>query len=358
MSPAGQPFTVVVGSGGVGKTTLAAAMGLASAARGHDTLVMTFDPSLRLKDDLGVGEAALDGEAQVDAGTKGRLAASLLDARGTFDRLISRYAPDEEARQRILGNRWYDRMSGGLSGVLEYMAVQRLFEVASEGRYRKVILDTPPARQALDFLTAPQRVVSFLDSGALRIALKPWFGDDGHLKATSRLGFIGRNVEAFLDKMVGLDVLRDMAEFMQAFAPLYDGFRSRALKVQRLLRSARTGFVLVSGAGAQRVTDTLFFARRLGDEGYHLGPVVVNRVHPRVADEESRRLSLQAAAADGRNLLAWLGVKDHQGLAELKSLLGGAHPMVEVPLLPEEPTDLQSLQELGELLERQLSTAV
>ena len=351
MTTGDQPLTIVVGSGGVGKTTLAAAMGLASAASGDDTLVMTFDPSLRLKDALGVGDEARDTETEVAADSAGKLDASLLDARRTFDRLIERYSPDEEARQRILTNRFYDRLSGNLAGVLEYMASERLFEVANQDRYRRIVLDTPPTRQALDFLGAPERIVSFLDSGALRIALKPWFDAEGKLKVTSRLGILGRNVEGFFDRMVGLELLRDMAEFFQAFAPLFDGFRKRALQVQELLRSPGTRVVLVSGPGSGRVADTLFFARRLTEAGYHLGPIVVNRVHPELPP-------VRDTASAGRRLLTWLGRRDHEGVAELRDLVGDSHPVVEIPLMPDEPTDLKSLGALGEMYETRLNEAV
>ncbi|HUF77497.1 MAG TPA: ArsA-related P-loop ATPase, partial [Thermoanaerobaculia bacterium] len=283
------PLLVVVGSGGVGKTTLAAALGIHSALRGRDTLVMTFDPSLRLKDALGVGEEARDREVEVPlagigragrgAGA-GRLDASLLDARRTFDRLVERYAPDEEARRRILANRFYRHLAGTLSGVLEYMAVERLFEVAREGRYQQVILDTPPTRQALDFLEAPSRIVRFLDSGALKLALRDWFDESGRLRPGTGLGFLGRRLEGLLDRVVGLDFLRDMLEFFQAFGPLFDGFRSRARQVEELLASERTRFLLVAGPGRERIPDTLFFARRLREASYRLGPLVVNRVHP------------------------------------------------------------------------------
>lgn len=351
MKPGDQPLTIVVGSGGVGKTTLAAAMGLASAANGDDTLVMTFDPSLRLKDALGVGDEARDSETEVAADSAGKLFASLLDARRTFDRLIERYSPDEEARQRILTNRFYDRLSGNLAGVLEYMASERLFEVVNQEKYRRVVLDTPPTRQALDFLGAPERIVSFLDSGALRIALKPWFDAEGKLKVTSKLGILGRNVEGFFDRMVGLELLRDMAEFFQAFAPLYGGFRERALQVQDLLRSPQTQFVLVSGPGSGRVADTLFFARRLTEAGYHLGPIVVNRVHPELPP-------VRDTARAGRRLLTWLGQRDHEGVAELRDLVGDSHPVVEIPLMPDEPTDLKSLHALGKMFESRLDEAI
>jgi len=335
-------LVVVVGSGGVGKTTLAAALGVTSATAGRDVLVMTFDPSLRLKDALGVGDAALDSEVDLPLDAPGQLSVSLLDARKTFDRLIDRYAEDAASRERILANRFYQNLAGSLAGVLEYMAVERLYEAAGEIATRQIILDTPPTRQALDFLGAPERIVGFLDSGALRIALKSWFDGAGHLKPTAHLGPLGRGVEAFLDRVVGLDLLRDMAEFFQAFEALYQGFRERATEVQDLLRSPQTLFVLVSGPGSERVADTLFFARRLEERGHHLGPIVVNRVHPRT-DQETGDIR-------GLELLEWLGDRDHRGVAELRDLLGDDHEVIPIPLLPEEPTNLDSLAHLGELL--------
>lgn len=352
----GTSLTVVVGAGGVGKTTLAAAMGLRSAAAGLDTLVMTFDPSHRLKDTLAVGDAARDREVEVAAGTPGRLGASLLDPRRTFDRLIERYSPSTAVRDRILSNRFYDHLAGSLAGVLEYMAVERLFEVAREGRYDRVILDTPPTRQALDFLGAPERIVGFLDSGALRIALKPWFDADGRLRATSHLGVLGRNVEGFLDRIVGLELLRDMAEFFQAFGPLYAGFRERALEVQGLLRSPETKFTLVSAPGRRRVADTLFFARKLLEAGLDLDQVVVNRVHPMVSETGSEGRTSETAAQDGRSLLAWLGVRDRDGVEDLRALLGVRHPLVALPLLLDEPTSLAALDALGRVLEERVTT--
>jgi anion-transporting ArsA/GET3 family ATPase len=328
------PLVVVVGSGGVGKTTLAAALGLNLAREGEETLVMTFDPSLRLKDTLGVGDEAREKEVEVQAGTEGRFCASLLDARRTFNRLVMRYAPDDRARRRILDNRYYRHLSGRLAGVLEYMAVERLYEVASEQRYDRIVLDTPPTRQALDFLEAPERIVAFLDSGAIKIALKPWFDRQGRLRATSRLGMLGRGLERFLDRMVGLALLRDMAEFFQAFGPLYEGFRERALAVQELLRSDRTCFVLVAGPGPERIPDTMFFARRLQEAGYRLGPIVVNRIHPQTEEGE---------------LAHWLGERDRRGLEDLRSLLPGSQ-LTDLPLLPRAPNDLSSLSVLGDLL--------
>ena len=341
-------FTVVVGSGGVGKTTLAAALALEAARRGEDTLVMTFDPSLRLKDTLGIGDEALDREVEVDAGTPGTLHASLLDAGRTFDRLVERYATDDVARERILGNRYYRHLSGSLAGILEYMAVERLYEVAADGRYRRVILDTPPTRQALDFLEAPERIVAFLDSGALRLALKPWFDESGHLKGSSRLGWLGRSFEGLLDRVVGLGLLRDMAEFFQAFEPLYAGFRERAREVQGLLQSDVLGFVLVSGPDEDRIPDTMLFARRLEETGHRLDRVVVNRVHPAIAAGVDP-LPADDPCAEATRVLRWLGERDARGVSQLRSLLPGRNiPAIPVTRTP--PDDLASLEALAGLL--------
>ncbi|MDX1997035.1 MAG: ArsA-related P-loop ATPase [Thermoanaerobaculia bacterium] len=343
----GPGLLVVVGGGGVGKTTLAAALGVQSARAGRSTLVVTFDPSHRLKDALGVGRAAAEREVDVPLGAPARLAASLLDAGATFDRLVAAYAPDAAARERILGNRFYRHLAGSLSGVLEYMAVERLFELFSTGEFEQIILDTPPTRAALDFLGAPERIVGFLDSGALKVTQKDWFTADGRFRPSAGWGVLGRGVEEVLDRVVGLDFLRDMIEFFQAFGPLYDGFRARAEQVKALLVAPETNFLLVSGPGAERVPDALFFARKLVERGHRLGPLVVNRVFPRLPASDS------GDAGSGGELFRWRGEEDARGLELLASLVGTRHPVVPLPLARREPTDLESLEVLGgELLRR------
>jgi len=336
------PLLIVVGSGGVGKTTLAAALGLSAAREGHDTLVMTFDPSRRLKDTLGVGDAANDAPARVRVDAPGRLDASLLDARATFDRLIARYAPDAGAAERIRGNRFYAQLAGSLAGILEYMAVERLFEVATDDRYARLILDTPPTRQALDFLQAPERIIHFLDSGGTRAATRSWFDERGRLKA-GKVKILGRGVEALLDKVIGLGLLRDIAEFFQAFGPLYAGFRSRALQVQSLLRSERTRFLLVAGPGTERTADTLFFARKLVEAGCHLGPVVVNQVHPR---HPLPHRGKAAGARTGAGILHALGERDRRSVAAVRQLLPSEH-VATMELMADPPTGLAELEALG-----------
>ncbi len=345
----GARLVVVVGAGGVGKTTIAAALGVGTAAAGEEGLVMTFDPSLRLKDTLGVDERASEGEAEVSLGASadgGRLYASLLDARSTFDRLIERYSPDRASRERILHNRFYRHLSGSLAGILEYMAVERLFEVDREGRFDRVILDTPPTGQALDFLEAPDRILAFLDSGALRVAQYSWFDRAGRLRPTQRFGGLGRGVERVLDKIAGLGLLRDIAEFFQPFGPLYQGFRQRALEVKALLCAPTTAFVLVAGPGEERIADCLFFARRLRQAGYRLALVIVNQMHPPPDAEVD-------AGRDGAGvrLMQWLGERDRHGLTTLRQLLGADQPLLALPLLAHEPTGFDQLQRFASEIE-------
>jgi anion-transporting ArsA/GET3 family ATPase len=340
-----------VGSGGVGKTTLAAALGLHAAGRGEDALVMTFDPSRRLKDALGVGEAAADRPVRVAASAPGRLDASLLDARATFDRLVERHSPDRAAAARILRNRFYDQLAGSLAGILEYMAVERLFETAAEGRYGQVVLDTPPTRQALDFLEAPDRITAFLDSGALKMGLRPWFDERGRLRA-ARSRLVGAGLSRLLDRLIGLSLLRDIAEFFQAFGPLYGGFRERAAEVRALLRAEQTRFLLVAGPGEERLADTLFFARRLTDAGHRLAAVVVNQVHPVVRPARA----VPGPWAAGLDLLAAAGARDRDALATLRQRLREV-PVAAMPLLPAPPTGLDALAALGDRLAAALADA-
>lgn len=343
-------LVVVVGAGGVGKTTLAAALGLRSARTGARTLVMTFDPSLRLKDALGVGAAVKDRAVRVKADTRGPLDVILLDARATFDRLIQRYAPDEAAARRIYDNRFYRDLAGNLAGILEYMAVERLFEVAAERQYDRVILDTPPTRQALDFLEAPDRIVNFLDSGAIKLALKPWWEAGGGLtRLPMRLA--AKGAEGIANRLLGMKLLGDMLEFFRAFAPLYDGFRERAHQVRLLLREPETLFILVSGPGEDRIPDTMFFARKLKEGGHRVGPIVVNQVHPAVARAGEPE---DATLAEGLALFQFLGLRDAQGIEQLRKLLSRGEPLVVVPLHAKPPDNLADLEALGDEVVRQV----
>jgi anion-transporting ArsA/GET3 family ATPase len=333
---------VVVGAGGVGKTTLAAALALCSARQGQRTLVMTFDPSLRLKDALGVGEAAKDEPVPVAVETGGGLDAALLDAKRTFDRLIQTYAPDAAAAERIFSNRFYRDLAGNLSGILEYMAMERLFEVQASAQYDRIILDTPPTRQAMDFLQAPDRMMNLVDSKAVRFALDPWWDGEGHKSLAFRIA--AKGAQELADRVIGHRFLLDVVEFIRAFAPLFDGFRARAEDVRELLRSADTRFLLVAGPGRDRVPDAMFFLRKLKEAGHHLGPVLVNQVHPDPGPIESEE------DAQGHALLRFLAERDSRGLDLLRSLFPGGEKIHPIALEPIPPADLPALVRFSEKL--------
>lgn len=335
---------VVVGAGGVGKTTLAAALALRSAREGCRTLVMTFDPSLRLKDALGVGAAALDEPVPVATGGPALLDAALLDAKRTFDRLIRTYAPDAAAAERIFSNRFYRDLAGNLSGILEYMAMERLFEVQASGRYDRILLDTPPTRQAMDFLQAPDRMVNLVDSKAVRFALDPWWDGEGQRGLAFRIA--AKGALELADRVIGHRFLMDVVEFIRAFAPLFDGFRSRAEEVRSLLRGPETRFLLVAGPGPDRVPDAMFFLRRLREAGHRLGPIVVNQVHP-----DPGRPDGGSASGPGTALLRFLADRDQRGLDLLRSLFPEGQGILPVPFEAVPPADLGALAALAAKLE-------
>ncbi|HVQ32088.1 MAG TPA: ArsA-related P-loop ATPase [Vicinamibacteria bacterium] len=273
---------VVCGSGGVGKTTTAAALGLRAALDGRRVLVCTIDPSRRLATSLGL--QSLSGRPRaLDIGAftparGGALFAMTLDTKGTFDALVERYARDEAARKRILGNRFYREVSAALSGSHEYMAMEKLLELAADDRYDLVVLDTPPTRHALDFLEAPERLLSFLDSSVLRFFLRPYFvAGRLTLKVATRTGAIALKLA---DRFLGLQFLQDLSEFFLAFESMYDGFKERAEKVFALLRDETSGFVLVAGPSGAVLDEALYFHGRLKEKRMPFVAFVVNRVHP------------------------------------------------------------------------------
>ncbi len=331
---------VVVGAGGVGKTTLAAALALRSAREGRRTLVMTFDPSLRLKDALGVGEAAKDAPVRVVTEGQGFLDAALLDAKRTFDRLIQTYAPDAAAAERIFSNRFYRDLAGNLSGILEYMAMERLFEVQASAAYDRIILDTPPTRQALDFLQAPERMMNLVDSRAVRFALDPWWDGKGRKSLAFRIA--AKGARELADRLIGHRFLLDVVEFIRAFAPLFDGFRARAEEVRNLLRAEETLFLLVAGPGPDRVPDAMSFLRRLKEAGHRIGPILVNQVHPAPAPSEGD--------APGLALLRFLADRDRRGLEALRSLFPRGQEIHPLLLEPVPPADLPTLSAFSDKL--------
>lgn len=286
---------VLAGGGGVGKTTTAAGIGLGLARQGRRVCVLTIDPARRLADALGLeggadepvrvplpeddGPDEAGGEA-TDAAAAGELWVVMLDAKSTWDGLIRRYSETPEAAERVLANRVYREFSSVVAGTQEYMAVEKLQELLATERWDVVLLDTPPTRNALDFLDAPQRLHSFLDSKALQLLLRP---------ASGGLGLLGRGANVFtglLKRVTGMDLLSDLTEFFTAVGGLSVGFSQRAKAVGLLLAEPRTVFLLVASPRPDSLDEAAAFRQTLEGREIHYGGLVVNRMPQADADAD------------------------------------------------------------------------
>jgi len=350
---------VVCGSGGVGKTTTAAALGLEAARRGRRALVCTIDPSRRLATSLGLTQLtgkprALD-IRRFDPAEGGTLHAMTLDTQGTFDGLVERYAPSSEAKKRILGNRFYREVSAALAGSHEYMAMEKLLDLSEDERFDLVVLDTPPTRHALDFLEAPERLTAFLDTSVLRFFLKPYFlAGRLTIKVATKTGALALRL---VDRFLGLDFLRDLSEFFLAFEGMYDGFKERASRVHDLLRDETAAFLLVSNPAPSVLAEALYFHRRLREKEMPLLGIVVNRVHP--AENRSRARTTAGRTVKvrpelGQKLVSLLRDEQAVARAERKSLQRlevetGLTPLL-VPEMESDVHDLRALREVAAVL--------
>jgi anion-transporting ArsA/GET3 family ATPase len=272
---------ICAGSGGVGKTTTSAALAMGLAAQGKRVAVVTIDPARRLAnalglDDLGNEPHLVDPTRLAGHGieVRGELWAMMLDPKRTFDELIGRLAPDERARDEVLTNRIYQQLSGAVAGSQEFTAVAKLYELDRSGLYDVLVLDTPPSRNALDFLDAPDRLTGFFEGRALRVFLAP-------TGLAARV--VGRGtsvVFSVLKRLTGVDLLEDLSVFFRALGGLIEGFKERAAGVKALLRDEGTTFVVVSSPEREPVEEAIFFAGKLRDAGMRFGGLVINRVHP------------------------------------------------------------------------------
>jgi len=359
---AGKKIAVCVGSGGVGKTTVAAAIGLHRAAAGAKVLVCTIDPARRLANALGL-EALGNVESHVpdhkfrEAGLapRGQLFAMMLDVKRTWDDVVARHAPDRSRRERIYQNRIYQQLSSALAGSQEYMAMEKLYELATERDYDLVVLDTPPTAHALDFLDAPDRVLDFLGNDTARALLVPAG------RAGLRLFQLGGTyVVKTLARFTGADVLHDLGDFMANFAGMYEGFKDRAAAVRELLGQPQVGFVLVSSAAPRSVDDALFFHERLHAEGMPIAGAVANRVTTGLWDGAFLPTGIELAAAlgDDADLAERLAITlaEHEVLAradarEVARLFAAVgEGSVTVPRLETDVHDLAGLSRLAESL--------
>ena len=273
---------VTVGAGGVGKTTTAAALGVAAAARGRRVLCLTIDPARRLAEALGLERMSGDEQAiapdlfeAVDLPMKGSLTAMMLDTKRTFDELVLKYSSSPERAKKLLDNKLYQYVSTSLAGTQEYMAMEKLVAVQRDPRFDLVILDTPPTANALDFLDAPGRLVEAVDSPTMR-----WFVQA--FESTGKVGFnlLARSAAVVLrglGRITGGGFLAAMAEFITELNDLFGGFKQRAQMVESSLRSPEVSFVLVTSPAPVNLEEAVFFSERLDRANMPRGAFVVNR---------------------------------------------------------------------------------
>jgi anion-transporting ArsA/GET3 family ATPase len=292
---AAKEIVVFCGSGGVGKTTTAAAAATMAAARlGGKVLVLTVDPARRLANALGLEgfgneEKAVPPDAFAPTGlsldrSRGQLWAAMLDTKQSWDNLVRRHAPDRATAAKILDNSLYQSFSGKFVQSHEYIAMERLYEIHAGGKYDLIVLDTPPTRNALDFLEAPQRMADFFTSRFLRLLTVPY--------QSRFVNYASRPFYQLADRILGSQFLEDIAEFFILFQSMYDGFVQRANAVTRLLHDKRTTFVVVSTLESAPLHEAEFFVGALADKKFHLGALVLNKVLPSyLADDTAGALA-------------------------------------------------------------------
>jgi anion-transporting ArsA/GET3 family ATPase len=287
---------VCCGSGGVGKTTTAAALGVRAAERGRRTVVLTIDPARRLAQSMGLTH--LDNTprkvAGIDESAGGELHAMMLDMKRTFDEIVEQHA-DPARAQAILDNPFYQSLSAGFAGTQEYMAMEKLGQLRARDEWDLIIVDTPPSRSALDFLDAPKRLGSFLDGKFIKMLLAP-------AKAGRRAGMMFLNVgmsmmTGALSKVVGAHLLQDVQTFVAAMDTMFGGFRMRADATYRLLQASDTAFLVVATPERDALREASYFVQRLAAEDMPLAGLVLNRVHDSGAAELTAERALAAAEA-------------------------------------------------------------
>ena len=361
--------TVCVGCGGVGKTTIAAALGIEAARRGRRALVLTIDPARRLADALGVEalgnrpqQIPREVLARLGVSGDGSLSAMMLDMKRTFDDLVERLAESEQARERILRNPIYQHASDALAGSVEYSAMEKVFELWEGGEHDLIVVDTPPAQHALDFLEAPQRLLEFLDSRIVQMLVHPAF-------AAGRVGFrlfhsAARRALQIMERISGIGFLEDISEFLLAFEGMSAGFRERAARVRGLLLGPQATFVLIAGPGSESVRQAAGLRHHLEGFGVRLAGTLVNRVRlwpgggptpaldgveadlPRLAADAAARAALAAARG-----YAALVERDARGTRALRQAMRGqGRFFLEIPELPSDVHDLAGLASIADAI--------
>jgi anion-transporting ArsA/GET3 family ATPase len=352
---------VCCGSGGVGKTTTAAALAVRAAERGRKTVVLTIDPARRLAQSLGLKSLSNTPKSVEVEGFEpaGELSAMMLDMRRTFDDMVLAHAGEERAKE-VLANPFYKTISTSFSGTQEYMAMEKLGQLAADGQWDLIIVDTPPSRSALDFLDAPQRMSSALDGRMIKLLTGPARAGGWGVRKVVSAGF--SLFTKAVSTIVGGQLLTDASAFVQAFDGMFGGFRERARKTYELLRSGGTAFVVIAAPEPDALREASYFVERLSADSMPLAGLVVNRTHP-VLVKLSSPSAIAAAdrlekSGDAPLAAAVLRLHaDRVAVAERERRLIArftkAHPavsVIKVPALATDVHDLEGLREIGDRL--------
>ncbi len=352
---------VCVGAGGVGKTTTSAALALGLAQRGKKVAVVTIDPARRLAAALGLAELPSEPRriepalfAAHEIRVEGELWALMLDAKRTFDELIAQLAPGEREREEILANPVYGELSTAIAGSHELSAIAKLYELHEEHEFDAIVLDTPPSRNALDFLDAPGRMLGFLEGRALQVFLGP-------SGLTARL--FGRGtalVFSIFARVTGVDMLAELSRFFRSLTGVIDGFGERTREVAKLLREPQTSFLIVTSPEPEPAQEAEFLLARLAAKDMPVGELIVNRVHTHgldghsvdeVAELLAPALGERLAARVAANLADFdvLVERDRATIEHLSKAAGARRPIV-VAHLDEDVQDLLGLARIAEQL--------
>ena len=342
---------VCAGSGGVGKTTTAAALAMGAAAEGAKVAVVTIDPAKRLANALGLEELGneprlIDPARFTEHGVemRGQLWALMLDAKRTFDELIEHLAPDARTRDEVLANRIYLQLSNAVAGSQEFTAIAKLYDLDASGDFDLLVLDTPPSRNALDFLDAPARLTGFFQGRAIKVFLRP-AGLGGRILGKGTGVAFG-----LLRRVTGVDLLQDLSVFFRALGGMIDGFVARAERVGALLSDPGTTFLIVTSPRHDPIEEAIFFHRKLREAGMPFGGLVVNRMHtapeldgaPPDALVGELGAALAARVATSARELAALAGHDEAQVARLRERLGDP-PLVIVPERQDDVHDVEGL---------------
>ena len=333
---AGSRVIVTCGTGGVGKTSCAAALGLVAARQGRRAVVLTIDPAKRLADAIGLADAVANEPVRVPCDAAGELWVSMLDVQATFDELVRSTSGDEQQAQRVLANPFYRGLSQSLSGTRDYMAAESLHSLANDGRFDVVIVDTPPTRSALDFLESPERLARFLQHPIVKILVAQ---GRGGLRIA---GAAMQPVIKAIGKVIGNDALSGAIGFLQAFSGMENEFSRRALAVAGLLRGGETSFVIVASPSADAMVEADWFVAELRRLSIELRCVIENRVPP----------DFGASVADVfPDLVAEFASADAV-LTDFRRRTAAVHPAVFHARAAESPVDIHDLDGIATLADQ------